>query len=62
MHEGPKFYTRDNTLPSVAEMLIQECSDLSEGFPGLGHAIVELVLGVRHSFEDFELGLYARLA
>jgi len=40
-----QIYTRDNTLRSVAEMLIKESGDFSEGLPGLGHAIVKSVLG-----------------
>ena len=47
---------------SVAEMLVQEGSDLSKSLPGLGHAIVKLVLGMGHSFEDFKLGFYAGFA
>jgi hypothetical protein len=31
---------------SMAEMLVQESGDLSEGLLGLGHAIVELILGM----------------
>jgi hypothetical protein len=30
----------------MAEMLVQESGDLSEGLLGLGHAIVKLVLGM----------------
>src|SRR3978361_35587 len=46
----------------MAEMLVQESGDLSEGLLGLRHAIVKLVLGMGHSFEDFELCIYASFA
>src|ERR1700739_2369746 len=55
-------YSRAAHNDSTSEMLVQERGDLSEGLFGLWHAIIELVLGVRHSFEDFELGVYAGFA
>ena len=41
----------------MAEMVVEECGDLPKRLLGLGHAIVELVLGVRLTFVDFELRL-----
>ena len=46
----------------MAEMLVEECSDLSERFPVLWHAIIALVLGVRLALVDFELRVDAGLA
>jgi hypothetical protein len=39
----------------MTEVLVEEFSDLSACFFGPRHAIIELVLGGREIFEDFEL-------
>jgi len=45
----------------MAEMPVEECSDLAKRLLGLGHAIVELVLSVRLTLVDFELRVDAGL-
>src|ERR1700692_4671306 len=46
---------------SMAEVLVEELSDFCEFRFVLGHAIIHLVLSVRHSVENFELCIDAGL-
>src|ERR1019366_8708895 len=46
---------------STAKMFVKECGDLSKCILGFRHAIVELILGVRFAFKDFEFSFDAGL-
>src|ERR1039458_4744765 len=56
-----KRHTRSTTAAgsTCAEMLVEECRDLSERLLSLGHTIVKLVLGVRLALVNFQLRLDA---